>query len=111
MTAEQPARRLAVVNLRHRIEMIAVGAVRDSFTSQQVSVEQNQIGQLLAFIPIAYEQKASMPELIGMVRTARHIYKRSSDVLHGRSSMVNLSAVLVDEWSAFVETLEDLARS
>lgn len=111
MTTEQPAKRLAVVNLRHRIEMIAVGAVRDSFTSQQVSVEQAQIGRLLAFIPVAYGQKASMVELIGMVRIARHIYKRSSDVLHGRSSMVNLSAVLVDEWSVFVETLEDLARS
>jgi hypothetical protein len=111
MTNEQPARRLSVVNLRHRIEMVAVGAVRDSFPSQQVTVEQTQIGRLLAFIPVAYGQNASMPELIGMVRTARHIYKRSSDVLHGRSSMVNLSVALVDEWAAFVETLEDVAQA
>lgn len=111
MITERPTRRLTVVNLRHRIEMVAVGAVRDSFPSQPVSVEQVQIGRLLAFIPVAYGQKAPMPELIGMVRTARHIYKRSSDVLHGRSSMVNLPAALVDEWAAFVETLEDLGRS
>lgn len=111
MTTEQPARRLAVVNLRQRIEMVAVGSVRDSFNSQQITVEQAQIKQLLAFFPIAYEQKASWPELIGMVRMARHIYKRTSDVLHGRSSMVNLSAVLVDEWAAFVEKLEGVARS
>lgn len=111
MTTDPPAQRLAVANLRHRIEMIAVGAVRDSFPSQQLSVQQAQIGRLLAFVPVAYGNKASMPELIGMVRTARHIYKRSSDVLHGRSSMVNLPTVLVDEWATFVETLEDLVRS
>lgn len=111
MTTKQPTRRLAVVNLRHRIEMVAVGAVRDSFPSQLVSVKQTQIRRLLGFVTVAYGHKASMPKLIGMVKTARHIYKRTSDVLHGRSSVVNLPAVLVDEWAAFVETLEDLARS
>ncbi len=111
MTANQSARRLLVVNLRHRIEMIAVGAVRDSFPSREVSVEQAQIGKLLAFIPVAYSQKGSTSELLGMARTARHIYKRSSDVLHGRSSMVNLPGVLVEEWADFVKMLENLVRS
>lgn len=111
MKADHPARRLAVVDLRQRIEIVAVRSVHDSFPEHQLEVQQAQIRQLLAFLPVAYGDRASMPELLGMVRTARHIYKRTSDVLHGRSSMVNLSEVLVNEWLAFVDKLEDLVQS
>jgi len=114
MTATQPsgqsATRLAVVDLRQRLELVAINAVNDSFPTQSVLVEQIQIRQRLAFIVVAYPKKATLSELIGMLRVARHIYSRTSDVLHGRSSMVNLSAVLLDEWDTFVRRIEQLAR-
>ena len=109
-TRAQSETRLAVVDLRQRLELVAGNAVTDSFPGKGVLVNQTQIGQRLAFIVVAYESKASLSELIGILRVARHIYSRTSDVLHGRSSMVNLSPVLLDEWDAFVEHIEELAQ-
>ena len=102
--------RLLVVDIRQRIEIIAVRSARESFPESDLLVQQSRIRQLLAFIPAAYGHKAPVHELRGAVRTARHIYKRSSDVLHGRSSMVNLHPVLIEEWMVFVEELEEMTR-
>lgn len=106
----QSSTRLAVVDLRHRIELVAVSAVRESFPQQSVPTEQTHIRQKLAFILVAHADKAPETELIGTLRMARHIYSRTSDVLHGRSSMVNLSPVLLTEWKTFVAQLEDYAQ-
>lgn len=103
--------RLAVVDLRLRLERVATKAVAASFPGQSVIVEQTRIRERLAFVSVAYEAEATLPELLGMVRLARHIYSRTSDVLHGRSNMVNLSAVLLVEWETFVARLEALAGS
>lgn len=102
--------RLAVINLRLRVEQIATQAVSDAFPSQPVIVAQTNIGPRLAFVLVAYETRAAPSELLGLIRLARHIYKRTSDVLHGRSSMVNLPAVLLKEWEAIVLRLETIAR-
>lgn len=102
--------RLAVVDLRYRIELVAVKAIVASFPQDVVSTSQTQIRAKLAFILVAYAEKLPEPELMGMLRMARHIYKRTSDVLHGRSSMVNLSPVLLEEWEVVVTRLEGLSR-
>lgn len=111
MTLNRSEARIAVVSLRQRIERIAVQGVRVAFVDHHHVVPQTQIRKLLAFLPAAYEGAAPASELIGMVRTARHIYKRSSDVLHGRSSVVNLPDVVVEEWTAFVDELEAFTRT
>lgn len=108
MSAESEMR-VAVVDLRLRIERAATGAVVDSFDSKGHVVEQNRIGARLAFVFVAYKDVLPLPELFGLVRLTRHIYRRSSDVLHGRSNMVNFSPVLLDEWRIVVERLEDLS--
>lgn len=102
--------RLAVIDLRLRIEQLALQAVSDAFPSQSVIVAQTNIGSRLAFVIVAYESRAAPSELLGLIRLARHIYKRTSDVLHGRSSMVNLPAVLLYEWEAVVVRLETIAQ-
>lgn len=107
---ERSAIRLAVVDLRYRIELVAVNAVVASFPQNVVSTRQTQIRAKLAFILVAHAGKVPEPELIGMLRISRHIYKRTSDVLHGRSSMVNLSPVLLAEWEVYVARLEDLSQ-
>lgn len=103
--------RLAIMDLRSRIEEIAVKSVIDSFPYGDVTPKRNRIHERLAFIPVAYATDSNQYDLIVMVRFARYIYKRTSDVLHGRSNMVNLSRVLLAEWIAFVEHLEDLIES
>lgn len=99
-----------IVDLRHRIEVIAVDAVESALPSLEHAVEQNNISRRLAFLPVVCEQRAPVTELLGMVRIARHIYRRSSDVLHGRSSMVNLPRVLIDEWSDAISQIEQLLK-
>ena len=101
--------RLTVMKLRLRLEHIVVRAVTDSFTDQSVDVGQTDIGKRMPFLLIAYEARATPSELLGLVRLARHIYRRTSDVLHGRSSMVNLPAVLLSEWEIIVTRLEAIA--
>lgn len=102
--------RLTVIDLRLRLEQIAVRAVTDSFQSQPVNVDQTNISNRMAFVLVAYQARATSSELFGLVRLARHIYRRTSDVLHGRSSMVNLPAVLLLEWETVVTRLETIAR-
>lgn len=102
--------RLTVIDLRLRLEQIAVRAVTDSFQSQPVNVDQTNISNRMAFVLVAYQARATSSELFGLLRLARHIYRRTSDVLHGRSSMVNLPAVLLFEWETVVTRLETIAR-
>lgn len=99
-----------IVDLRHRIELIAVRLVERALPSLEHAVDQNHIARRLAFLPVVCERQASVTELLGMVRIARHIYRRSSDVLHGRSSMVNFPRVLIDEWSEAIGQIEQILK-
>lgn len=107
--AGNSAVRLSVVDLRLRIEKLAIRAVFDSFPGAGVLVPQARISERLGFVAVAYGTSATRVELLGKVRLARHIYRRTSDVLHGRSNMVNLSVVLLAEWDACISDLESLA--
>ncbi len=102
--------RLAVMNLRLRIEKVAAQAVVDAFPSHSVNVAQSNVGNRLAFVLVAYESRVTPSELLGLLRLARHVYRRTSDVLHGRSSMVNFPAVLLAEWDVIVSRLETISR-
>ena len=102
--------RLAVIDLRLRIERLAIGAVTNAFPGRLVVVPQTNISNRLAFIFVAHGAQTTSSELLGLIRLSRHIYRRTSDVLHGRSSMVNLPAVLLAEWEATVEHLEMIVR-
>lgn len=98
------------MNLRLRIEKVATRALVDAFPSHSLKVDEAKISNQLAFVLIAYESRAAPSELLGLLRLARHVYRRTSDVLHGRSSMVNFPAVLLSEWEAIVLRLETISR-
>lgn len=104
------AARLEVVELRLRIEKIATKAVGDSFPAQPVIVSQTNIRNRLVFILVAYEGRTTSEELLSLLRLMRHIYKRTSDVLHGRSNMVNLPDVLLTEWSEVLLRIENISE-
>lgn len=107
---DNSAARLAVMDLRLRLERIATQAVVGSFPDASMEVAPASVGDRLALILVAYESKATLPELLGMVRLARHIFSRTSDVLHGRFNMVNLPPVLLIEWETLIERLENFAE-
>jgi len=45
-----------------------------------------------------------------LVHLGAHVYRRTSDVLHGRVSSLDLPDVLIDEWHEVVVGLEAAAR-
>lgn len=99
---------LSVMKLRLRIEKVAIRSVEDSFPSGIEPVSQRRIRDRLAFIAVAYSKEAPLDELLGLVRLIRHVYSRTSDVLHGRSNMVNLPSALLLEWEELVSRVEEL---
>lgn len=103
--------RLAVVDLRQRIEAIAVNAEARLRGVPDQQFPRNDIRKRLTFIVAAYQDHRTIEELLGMVRLCRHIYKRSSDVLHGRSNLVNLSPVLLAEWEEAISHVESVNGS
>lgn len=104
------AARLAVVELRQRLEFLAVEAFIGAFQDKDLVCPQDKIKERLSFVLVTHYGKAPMAELLELIRAARHVYTRSSDVLHGRTNMVNLPAVLIEEWEEVVRRLEVISR-
>lgn len=96
--------RVRIHTMRVRIEQIAAHAVA---TVTKQPPEQNQAGARL--IVLAHEcSEYAWADSYRVVRLSRHCYKRTSDVLHGRSSMVSVTSSIVDEWDQIVQDLEAL---
>jgi hypothetical protein len=58
---------------------------------------------MVAIVPSARQAKVHR-----LARLAGHVYQRTSHVLHGRSSGLNPSPVVVAEWRAVVEDVENV---
>ncbi|MGO1053591.1 hypothetical protein [Crossiella sp. CA198] len=65
------------------------------------------IGKRLNFV-LGCVPESRWTEAIGLIRLGRHVYAKTSDVLHGRASAVNLPQKVLDEWRTVVERLERL---
>jgi hypothetical protein len=103
-------RRIEVLDLRRRMEKVAAFSF-DETCNPQIHGEQGRIRERLAFILAIASSEVELVEIYGLLSLARHVYKRSSDVLHGRTNMINLPQVLVDEWRKIIEDVEKLALS
>ncbi|MFE7728836.1 hypothetical protein ACN6LC_004611 [Streptomyces violaceoruber] len=96
--------RIEVMELRLRIERVALEAHKVVCQQTSTSVT-NRIPERLAFV-LGMVSDDRMNEAIGLIRLARHVYSKSSDVLHGRSSMLNVPEAVSREWRLVVEQLE-----
>lgn len=109
MTSPATQRRLRVVELRIRLERVAVGAFttvcRPKKTPRASTIETR-----LLFL-VGLGGPARQPEVHRLARPGGHVYRRTSDVLHGRTSSLGLSDVVVDEWSAVVADMEEILRT
>ncbi|WHT17466.1 hypothetical protein N8J89_30680 [Crossiella sp. CA-258035] len=102
-------RRVEALELRIRLERVAVTAF-DHVCQPGTPGRNSVIGKRLAFV-LGCVPEARRIEAVGLVRLGRHVYAKTSDVLHGRASAVNLPQVVVDEWRAVVERLEALVAA
>lgn len=103
-------RRIEVLALRQRLERAVAGAV-DASCDPLETGKQTQIRKRLVCILSAGGPLTGPDGLYGLMVLARHVYATSSDVLHGRASMVNVPEVMVDEWREVVSRLEKVSSA
>ncbi|MBB6419492.1 hypothetical protein [Streptomyces sp. AK010] len=101
-------RRIEVFELRLRIELATIEAYHRVCQPENPLLFINNVPGRLSIV-IGLVPPEEFAEAAGLVRLVRHVYGRASDILHGRSSMVDAPAVIIDEWRSIVERLETLA--
>ena len=90
--------------VRVGIELIAADAFNQATGA---GFRQSRISERL--VVLAHECSAyRWQEAYRVVQLARYAYRRSSDLLHGRSSMLAVSDLIVDEWEVALEELQRL---
>ncbi|MGI8963005.1 MAG: hypothetical protein ACR2GI_00705 [Thermomicrobiales bacterium] len=102
-------RRVQAMELRIRIERVAIDAWRRVCPAVDPS-ESGQIGARLTFLLVGLDG-VRFSNAYRAIRLGRHVYGRTSDVLHGRVNMVNVSKVEIDAWREAVERLEEIANT
>lgn len=110
MLSPHTARRIQVLDFRQRLEKIAAKAF-DEVCQPSTRGSQSKIRNRITFIYGIDSSPTSIARLGKLVRLGRHIYIKSSDVLHGRLNMVNLPQVIIDEWREVIEELEQLLET
>ncbi|MGW2298981.1 hypothetical protein [Streptomyces violaceorubidus] len=101
-------RRIEVFELRLRIELATIEAYHRVSQPEKPLLYINNVTERLSMV-IGLVPPGETLEAVGLVRLVRHVYGRASDILHGRSNMVDAPAVIIDEWRSIVERLETLA--
>ncbi|WP_406452433.1 hypothetical protein OG782_18810 [Streptomyces sp. NBC_00876] len=104
---ELSLRRIKVLELRLRIERISFRAHGLVCKPDRPPTIANDADSYLSFV-LGFVGQERYGEVIGVIRLSRHIYKKSSDILHGRSSLLSASSVVLDEWEFVVSRLERL---
>jgi hypothetical protein len=99
-------RRVEVLELRIRLERLAAACFDEACNPSDRGV-QAKIDKRLGFL-LHHVSEDQFSRAYGLIRLGRHVYARSSDVMHGRTSMVNVPQVVVDEWRQIVGGLEGL---
>lgn len=100
------ASRIEVLEIRLRIERVALEAHR-IVCQAPPNLATNRVPERLVFI-LGMVPEERRVEVVGLIRLARHVYSKSSDVLHGRSSMLNIPDAISREWRLVVERLEEI---
>ncbi|WP_405818004.1 hypothetical protein OG241_24855 [Streptomyces sp. NBC_01390] len=105
--ADLSLRRIKVLELRLRIERVSFDAYKLVCKPDRTPTISNGADAQLAFV-LGLVGQDRYGEVLGVIRLSRHIYKKSSDILHGRSGLLNASSVVLDEWELVVSRLESL---
>lgn len=108
MTSVATRRRLQVVDLRIRLELLAAAAF-DAVCFPTRSGQQGHAGQRLIYL-IGLAPPSEQSEVHRLIHLGVHVYQRTSDVLHGRLSSLDLPDVVIAEWREVVLGLESVLQ-
>lgn len=102
------ARRVEVMRLRIRLEQAAAAAfdIASAVPSDRRGRQADTRRRLLFLL--AQQDPQGQAEAYRTVQLARHVYKRSSDVLHGRLDGLSVPAAVLAEWSVVIDRVEAL---
>jgi hypothetical protein len=100
-------RRIRVLEIRLRIERIAYDAHAVVCKPEKIATKPHQADSHLSYV-LGLVSPDRYMEVHGLIRLARHVYRKSSDILHGRSGLLNAAPVILEEWIIVVEKLESL---
>ena len=104
MSTDAASRRLEVLDLRVRLEHAAVEAyVRVCNPHQRPQASGVRI--LLLFL-VGLADSDEQAQTHRLARLGDHVYRRTSDVLHGRLNALDLTDVVIEEWRTIVADLE-----
>ena len=100
--------RIRVLKLRVRLEVLAARTF-DRVCQPAIRGQQNKIRDRLIFA-LSGVSATEFPAAYSTVQLARHVYTKTSEVMHGRLGLVDLPDGLVSEWEEVVDRLEALVR-
>lgn len=96
------------MRLRIRLEQAAAAAFDSACSAPSDRMyRQSQTGDRLLFLLVS-AHAAGHAEVHRLVRLARHVHERTSDVLHGRLDGLSVPIAVLAEWSAVVDRVEAL---
>lgn len=94
--------------LRIRLEQAAAAAFDVACSAARDRMyRQSKTESRLLFL-LASGRGSDQAEAHRTVRLARHVYQRTSDVLHGRLEGLSVPSAAIAEWSAIVDRIEAL---
>jgi len=97
-----------MLDLRIRLETMVADAVIEACRAEGSRDQyQNRLKRRLPFLLCSIPPEGH-DEGHALIVLARHIYAKSSDVLHGRSEALDVPEVLILEWRQVIERLEVL---
>lgn len=99
--------RIEVMDLRIRLERLAAAAFDEACRPVIRGRQSRAKHRLLCLLNQLPDDKRA--EAHRLIRLGAHVIEESANVLHGRSGLIDLPHVVVDEWRSIVEQLEALA--
>lgn len=99
--------RIEIMELRIRLELLGARAF-DEVCQPSVRGRQSRAKHRLLFLLDALSDDERV-EAYKLLRLGAYVMEQSSNILHGRSGLIDLPRVIVEEWRGIVERLEVLA--
>ncbi|GLY19978.1 hypothetical protein Kisp01_69920 [Kineosporia sp. NBRC 101677] len=100
--------RVRVLTLRIALERVAASSY-DRVCRPQTREQQNRISSRLLFVLAGIPEQEFLAAR-QIVQRARHVYKQTSEVMHGHLGLIDLPDAVVDEWEQIVQDLRSLAQ-
>ena len=94
----------------HTVRVVIEQRAADSYSkvSGQPPRQSNISAKLLSLLP--HDRSTGWADALAVIHLAQYCYRRTSDVLHGRSTLVGVTPAMVDEWEEIATKLEELYR-